>query len=153
MRTGLKLTLLPLVAIAALAAAENAFATQRIAVSQTPSSLTIHLTQDQSDAQPAKITIYVPASYGFTATGNAGDKIGTTSGQVFARDLRIPLPLSGDVLVANQAALPPAEVAACSPGTHDAVWILHLTVAGQAIDLPVFVSRTSATDASGRAVA
>jgi hypothetical protein len=143
MKTTLRLAMLSLVAAAALALAGNAFATQRIAVSQTTSSLTIKVTQDQSDAQPAKITIYVPAGYQLSPSGAVGSKIGTTSGQVFSRDLNIPLPLSGDVLV-----LDPAQHTAdrCSPGTHVAVWDLHLTVTGQSIDLPVYVSATSGAE-------
>jgi hypothetical protein len=127
-------------ATAGLAFAGNAFATQRIAVSQTATSLTIKVSQDQSDPQPAKITIYLPSLYQLHATGAIGSTIGTTSGQIFARDLSIALPLSGNVVV-----LDPAQHTkdACSPGNHLAVWDLHLTVAGQAIDLPVYVSATT----------
>jgi hypothetical protein len=143
MKTTQRLAMLSLAATAALALAGNAFATQRIAVSQTATSLTIKVSQDQSDQQPAKVTIYIPAGYQPNPSGAVGANIGTTSGQVFARDLSIPLPLSGDVLV-----LDPAQhtVDACSPGTHLAVWDLHLTVAGQAIDLPVYVTATAGTE-------
>jgi hypothetical protein len=143
MKTILRLATLSVVAAAALALAANAFATQRIAVSQTAASLKIDLSQDQSDPQPAKIAVYVPAGYQLHPAGAVGATIGTTSGQVFARDLNIALPLSGDVLV-----LDPAQhtTDACSPGSHLAVWDLHLTVAGQSIDLPVYVSATTGTE-------
>jgi hypothetical protein len=143
MKTILRLAVLSVVAAAALALAGNAFATQRIAVSQTATSLTIKVSQDQSDQQPAKITIFVPSLYTVTPNGAVGAKIGTTNGQVFARDLNIPLPLSGDVLVLDPAAHTKDP---CSPGTHMAVWDLHLTVAGQAIDLPVYLSATSGAE-------
>jgi hypothetical protein len=140
MKTMLRVATVSVIATAALAFAGNAFATQRIAVSQTATSLTIKVSQDQSDSQPAKITIYIPSLYQLHATGAVGSTIGTTSGQVFARDLNIALPLSGDVVV-----LDPAQHTKdpCSPGAHLAVWDLHLTVAGQAIDLPVYVTATS----------
>jgi hypothetical protein len=140
MQTILRLATVSVIATAALAFAGNAFATQRIAVSQTATSLTIKVTQDQSDPQPAKITIYIPSLYQLHAAGAVGSTIGTTSGQVFSRDLNIALPLSGDVVV-----LDPAQHTkdVCSPGSHVAVWDLHLTVAGQAIDLPVYLSATS----------
>jgi hypothetical protein len=140
MKTILRLATVSVIATAALAFAGNAFATQRISVSQTATSLTVKATQDQSDPQPAKITIYIPALYQLHAAGAVGSKIGTTTGQVFARDLNIALPLTGDVLV-----LDPAQHTAdpCSPGTHLAVWDLHLTVTGQAIDLPVYLSATT----------
>jgi hypothetical protein len=143
MKTTLRLAVVSLIATAALALAGNAFATQRIDVTQTATSLKLHLTQEQSDQQPAKITIYVPSLYSVTPNGAIGSKIGTTSGQVFARDLNIPLPLSGDVLVLDPAA---HTKDACSPGSHMAVWDLHLTVAGQAIDLPVYVTATSGAE-------
>jgi hypothetical protein len=143
MTTSLRLAAPAAFATAALALAGNAFATQTIAVSQSASSLTIKVAQDQTDPQPAKIIIYLPAGYTLNPAQAPGTTIGTTSGHVFARDLNIPLPLSGNVL-----ALDPAlhTMDPCSPGVHVAVWDLHLTVAGQAIDLPVYVSQTTGTE-------
>jgi hypothetical protein len=145
MKSILRPAALLLVSAAALAFAGNALATQRMAVSQSSSSLTIKLSQDQSDVQPAKITIYVPTGYQLSATQAAGTKIGTTTGQVFARDVNIPLPLSGDVIVAD-ASKHTAD--SCSPGAHIAVWLLNLSVAGQTISLPVYVTATSAAEAA-----
>lgn len=143
MKTILRLAVASLAAVAALAFAGSAFATQRIAVSQTATSVKIDLSQDQSDPQPAKITVYVPSTYQLHPTGAVDSTIGTTTGQVFARDLTLALPLQGDVLV-----LDPAQHTkdACSPGTHLAVWDLHLTVTGQSIDLPVYVSATTGAE-------
>src|SRR3989442_2862667 len=137
MKRLLRLAALLLAAFGALAFAGNALATQKMAVSQSSSSLTIKLNQDQSDVQPAKITIYVPAGYQLNATQAAGTKIGTTTGQAFARDLNIPLPLTGDVIVADASKY---TTSSCSPGAHIAVWLLNLSVAGQTISLPVYVT-------------
>jgi hypothetical protein len=143
MKTIFRLAIGSVVAVAALAFAGSALATQRIAVSQAATSLKIDLAQDQSDPQPAKITVYVPSTYQFHPTGAVNSTIGTTTGQVFARDLNLALPLQGDVLV-----LDPAQhmTDACSPGTHLAVWDLHLSVAGQTIDLPVYISATTGAE-------
>jgi hypothetical protein len=144
MKTTLRLATLSLVAAAALALAGNALATQRIAVQQSATSLKIDVTQDASDPQPAKITIYVPSLYQLHPTGAIGSVIGTTSGQVIARDASgLTLPLDGNVLV-----LDPAQhtMDLCSPGAHLAVWDLHLSVAGQTIDLPVYVSATTGAE-------
>jgi hypothetical protein len=130
-------------AAAALALAGNAFATQTIAVSQSSTSLTIKASQAQSDPQPAKITIYVPGGYQLNTSAAAGSKIGTTSGHVFARDLNVQLPLEGDVVVDDPAK---HTTDTCSPGAHTAVWILQLTVAGNTINLPVYVSPTSGAE-------
>src|SRR5947209_3120807 len=35
----------------------------------------------------------------------------------------------------------------CSPGSNQAVWILQLSVAGQTINLPVYVNPTTAAEA------
>lgn len=140
MKKILRLGTVSVVGAFALALADNAFATQRIAVSQTATALTIKLTQEQGDPQPAKITIYVPSLYQVHADGAVGATIGASSGQVFARDLSVALPLSGNVLVLDPALHTKDP---CSPGPHLAVWGLHLTLAGQAIDIPVYLTATT----------
>jgi hypothetical protein len=139
-----RLAALGLAAAAALAFAGTALATQRIAVSQTSTSLTIKVSQDQSDVQPAKIQIYVPNGYTPILGAAVGSKIGTTTGHVFARDVGVPLPLEGDVVVGD-----PSKFVgnACSP-TYSVVWILQLSVAGQTINLPVFVTPTSGAESA-----
>jgi hypothetical protein len=144
MKTLLKLAVLAVTSTAALALAGNALAVQKLSVSQTASSLTIKVSQAQTDAQPAKITIYVPTGYSINSSAAPGTKIGTTSGSVFARDANIPLPLSGDVIVAP----PNTNAPGCATGTHLAVWNLALSVAGQNINLPVHVDQTAGAEAA-----
>jgi hypothetical protein len=148
MKTILRLAVVLCAGTAALALTSNALATQRLAVAQTATGVTIKISQDQSDAQPAKITTFVPAGYTVKPTGAVGATIGTASGQVFATDPNVNLALNGagDVLVADESKLPAAQVAACSPGPHLAVWDVHLTVFGQALDLYVYVTATSAAE-------
>jgi hypothetical protein len=140
MKTILRLVTVSAVGVSALAFAGNALATQRLSVTQSATSLTIKYTQDATDQQPAKIQIYVPAGYTLNTSAAPGQTIGTTTGVVIARDQgNIDLPLTGDVLVAD-----PAQHATdvCSPGAP-AVWILQLSVAGQTINLPVYISPTA----------
>ena len=144
MKTIFRLAVLALAGTAALALAGNALATQKLSVRQAATSLTIKVSQAQSDAQPARISIYVPTGYTINASAAPGTKIGTTSGSVFARDQNIPLPLSGDVVVAPSNTNAPG----CATGTHLAVWILALTVAGQSIQLPVHVDATAGAEAA-----
>lgn len=139
-----KLAVLAGAGVTALAFAGNALAVQKLSVSQTATSLTIKLSQAQSDAQPAKIQIFAPAGYTLNTSAAPGTTIGTTSGSVFARDANIPLPLSGNVVVAP----PNTNAAPCFTGTHLAVWLLQLQVAGQAINLPVAVDQTSGVNAA-----
>jgi hypothetical protein len=63
---------------------------------------------------------------------------------VFARDANIPLPLSGNVVVAP----PTTNAPGCATGTHLAVWNLALSVAGQNINLPVHVDQTAGPEAA-----
>jgi hypothetical protein len=137
-----KLAVLAGAAVTGLAFAGNALAVQKLSVSQTPTSLTIKVTQAQTDAQPAKITVYVPSGYTINTSAAPGTTIGTTSGSIFARDANIPLPLSGNVVVAP----PNTNAPGCATGTHLAVWNLALSVAGQAINLPVHVDQTTGNE-------
>jgi hypothetical protein len=142
MKRVVKLAVLGGAAVTALGFAGNALAVQKLSVSQSATSLTIKVTQAQTDPQPAKITIYVPSGYTINASGAPGTTIGTTSGSVFARDANIPLPLSGNVVVAP----PNTNAPGCATGTHLAVWNLALSVAGQSINLPVHVDPTAGAE-------
>ena len=145
MKTILRLVTVSAVGVAALAFAGNALATQRLSVTQSATSLTIKATQDASDQQPAKIQIYVPAGYTLNTSATPGQTIGTTTGVIVARDQgNIDLPLTGDVLVDDPAK---HTTDACSPGMNQAVWILQLSVAGQTINLPVYVTPTTSAEA------
>ena len=144
MKTILRLAVLATVGTAVLAFAGNALATPKLSVKQSTTSLTIKVSQAQTDAQPARISIYVPTGYTINASATPGSKIGSTSGTVFSRDASIPLPLSGDVI-----AVPPTTNApGCDPATHIAVWNLALSVAGQSINLPVHVDQLSGAEAA-----
>ena len=144
MKTMLRLAVLAFAGTAALALAGGALATPKLSVTQSPTALTIKVTQAQTDRQPAKISIYIPSGYTVNASQAAGTRIGTTTGSVFARDANIPLPLSGDVIVAP----PSTNAPGCATGTHLAVWLLDLQVAGQRIQLPVHVDATAGAEAA-----
>jgi hypothetical protein len=144
MKTFLRLAVLAAVGATALALAGNALATQKISVNQSATSLTVKVSQAQTDPQPAKITVYVPTGYTINASAAAGAKIGTATGTVFVRDQNIPLPLAGDVVVAP----PNTNATGCATGTHLAVWILDLQVAGVSQKLPVHVDATSGAESA-----
>src|SRR5207302_330189 len=144
MKTILRLAVLACAGTAALALAGNALATQKLSIKQSTTSLTIKVSQAQSDAQPARISIYVPSGYSVNTSAAPGTKIGNTSGTVFSRDANIPLPLSGDVVVAP----PTTNAPGCDPVPHIAVWNLALSVAGQNINLPVHVDQTAGAEAA-----
>src|SRR5207302_4637251 len=144
MKTILRLAVLACAGTAALALAGNALATQKLSIKQSTTSLTIKVSQAQSDAQPARISIYVPSGYSVNTSAAPGTKIGNTSGTVFSRDANIPLPLSGDVIVVP----PTTNAPGCDPVPHIAVWNLALSVAGQSINLPVHVDQLAGAEAA-----
>src|SRR5438094_2332506 len=142
MKTFLRLAVLAVVGTTALALAGNALATQKLSVIQTATSLTVKVSQAQTDPQPAKITVYVPTGYSINASAAAGAKVGTASGTVFVRDQNIPLPLTGDVVVAP----PNTNATGCATASHLSVRILDLQVAGQSQRLPVHVDATAGAE-------
>jgi hypothetical protein len=144
MKTNLRLAVFALAGTAALAFAGNALATQKLSVKQSTTSLTIKVSQAQTDAQPARISIYVPTGYSINTSAAPGSKIGSTSGTVFSRDANIPLPLSGDVIVVP----PTTNAPGCDTAAHIAVWNLALSVAGNTINLPVHVDQLSGPEAA-----
>ena len=144
MKTILKLAVLALTGTAALALTGNALATPKLSIKQATTSLTIKISQAQSDAQPARISIYVPSGYSINASPAPGTRIGATTGTVFSRDANIPLPLSGDVVAVPATTNAPG----CDPVPHIAVWNLALSVAGQSINLPVHVDQLAGAEAA-----
>src|SRR5436305_4534802 len=128
--------------VVALAFAGSALAafTPRLAVSQNVVAggahpTTIHVAVAQTDDPTAVVQIYVPTGYSIEASAT-GTNLGAASGTVFARDVGLTLPLEGTVVAddpANHTADP------CAPGSHFAVWILNLSIAGNVIAVPIYV--------------
>jgi hypothetical protein len=137
-------------AFCALAFAQGAFAanTATIAVSHSPmvlsnaGSTTIHIAIPQSTDPMAAINIFVPAGYTVSTTQSAGTNIGDVDATAFSRDAGLTLPLSGNVTVDNPASHTADSQQCAGTPTSQAVWILNLSVAGQAIQLPLYLNPT-----------
>jgi hypothetical protein len=137
-------------AVGALAFAQGAFAanTASIAVSHSPmvlagsSSTTIHVAIPQATDPMAAINIFVPNGYTLNTTQAAGTNIGTVDATAFSRDAGLTLPLSGNVTADNPANHGPDSTQCAGTANSQAVWILNLSVAGQAIQLPLYVNPT-----------
>jgi hypothetical protein len=129
-------------ATVALTLAGNALATPKLSVRQTSTSLTLKLSKAQSDPVLAKTQIFVPTGYTLNTSQAPGTRIGSASGTLFAKDLNVSAPFSGDVLVAP----PDTNAEGCATGTHLAVWMLQLSVSGQTINLPMHVDPTTPED-------
>jgi hypothetical protein len=137
-------------ATATLALAANAFATPRLIISGgnapgVAAATTVQITEDKTDAAPLKISIYQPAGYTAALNQVVGTQIGTVHAdlQALAISPDAIIQAEGTVLVADPAAY---ASNACAPGAHAAVWLLHVTVSGQTIDVTVYVDPTTGTE-------
>jgi hypothetical protein len=131
-------------ATAALALAGNALATPKLSVRQTSTSLTVRVSQAQSDPAAARTQIFVPTGYTLNTSQAPGTRIGTVTGTVFAKDLNVSVPGNGDVVVAPRD----TNVPGCAAGPHLAVWLLQLSVAGQSLEFPLQVDPTTGQNAA-----
>jgi hypothetical protein len=147
-----KLLVLAIASAAAMALAGPALAIQTLTV--TPSEyvvggsgdFTIAIAQDVADAPIAKVTIYAPVGYSSLFGQAVGAKIGTASGTVILKALAgARAPVTGDITVGDAAAFRtnPSNLNCTQQANHDAVWILNLSLAGNALPIPVYVDRVT----------
>lgn len=139
---------------AALAFAQGAFAANSgtISVSHDPmvlagsQSTTLHITLPQSDDPIAAINIYTPSGYQYNLAQAPGTTIGTVDSTAFSHTAGLTLPLSGNVVVGNPASFTQQSTQCTGVPTSAAVWVLNLSVAGQTIQLPVYVNPTAGAE-------
>jgi hypothetical protein len=98
--------------------------------------------QNENDDATGVATIYSPRGYGVTLTQAAGSTLGSLSGTVKVGALGgARVDIQGTVRTDN----PATHVSnACSPGLHEAIWILEFTLAGNQLRLPMYVDRVTA---------
>jgi hypothetical protein len=147
MRKSIRLGLLAVVGGAALVFAGVALAayspaltiSEGVTDSGTPTT-DIAFSQTNNDDPTARLVILAPL--GFTATLNQspGTQIGTLDGSVFAGDLGGAIvPVAGTVVVGDptNATLMAAAAQCTGVATHQAIWLLNVTAAGQSLPAPV----------------
>ena len=151
MKTGLRAALLATAGAVSLAFAGSALAayTPHLTVAHTPLAIAgaattdVTVSLDQNDDATAKATIYVPQGYTGTLGAAAGTQVGTIDASILASQISPtqPLPLKGTI----QADDPAKYVTnPCSPGTHEAVWLLRLQAAGTELAVPGYVDTVTA---------
>jgi hypothetical protein len=143
-----RLALLVCASITVLAFAGSALAVPKLIIGGKlglgESGTVVQVTEEKTDAAPAKIQIYSPQGYTGVFTASAGTQLGTVHADLQA------LAISPDAIIQADGVIQAANPAAytsntCAPGTHTAVWLLHVTVSGQTIDVPVYVDAPSLT--------
>ena len=147
----MKTLLVATAAALSLAFAGSALAayTPHLAITHTPLTLAgggstdLTISFDQADDATAKVTIYVPQGYTGTLGVSPGTQLGTIDASIiaFAISPTQPLPLKG-VIQADD----PAKYLTnpCSPGMHEAVWLLRLQAAGTELAVPGYVDTVTA---------
>jgi hypothetical protein len=109
--------------------------------------VTIAVQVNQTDDPTAKVSIYVPNGYQLNVP-NPGTKLGDVTATAQAADLGgAVLPLTGDLLAVDPKQFA-TQQAACGVTTVAATWDLHLTAAGQTLDVPMFVVQNTAPEAT-----
>lgn len=157
MTTTLRLGVSAATALAALAVAGQAFAayTPKLAVNQTATDTTIHLTIPPADDPSAALVFFAPAGTQANLTATAGSTIGTLEAKASAAALGgATLPLTGTVEAraasgtylssGQQVPIAAAAMRCTGVGTHAAYWVLKLSAAGQTLEVPLFVDPTTA---------
>jgi len=146
----LRLALLACAGAVALALGGSALAayTPRLVISHTPLTLSgggqtdLTIAFGQNDDATARAVFYVPQGY-VAAPGATGAQVGTVDATVLAKLISPdqPIPLKGTIRSDD-----PAKYVAnpCSPGTHQAVWLLVLEAAGQTLNVPMYVDPVTA---------
>jgi hypothetical protein len=103
--------------------------------------------QDADDDATAAATVYSPLGYTVTLGQAPGTQLGTLSGSVKVGALGgAKFDVTGTVKTDN-----PANYVSnpCSPGTHEAVWILEFNLLGTTVRLPMYVDHvTSGAEAA-----
>lgn len=97
--------------------------------------------QNENDDATAVATIYSPPGYNVTLTQPAGTTLGSLSGVVKVGALGgARVNIEGTVKTDN-----PANYVTnpCSPGTHEAVWVLEFTLAGTVTRVPMYIDRVT----------
>jgi hypothetical protein len=150
MTKSIRVALVGAVSLVALAFAGSALAsfspkltvTNATQAAGSSGGLTIDVRVNQADDPTAKVQIYVPTGYQLSSPA-VGTRLGGVTATAQAADLGgAVLPLTGDLNVvdASQFAVQQAQ---CGVTTATATWDLHLTAAGQTLDVPMWVVQTA----------
>ncbi|MHB8642091.1 MAG: hypothetical protein ACYDA3_04315 [Gaiellaceae bacterium] len=155
MKQSKRLAALAVAGFGALLLAGTALATPKLIIGGKlglgGSGAVVQITEDKSDAAPAKITIYSAQGYAGTVTGTPGTQIGTVHADLQALAISPDAIVQADGTVlegdGSSATLRAAATQCTGTPTHTAVWLLHVTVSGTTLDVPVYVDApSSATD-------
>lgn len=127
--------------IVAVPSALAAYTSPKLEVRNQGNSIVIKVSQAEADDPTAAAVILAPEGTQVTTTQAPGALLGQIEVLVIATAAgNAQLPISGQLVVAQPGQVSPETIAACLEGsTPTAIWMMALSAAGQAINLPVFV--------------
>ncbi len=138
-----------LVTLVFAGAAYAAF-TPTLAIGHTPaaagsSATSFRLTVPRDDDALFRALIHVPAGYTATLGQAPGTQLGTVAAQVQVREpiAGAVLPLTGTVVVTDQATIGAAAAQCTGTATHAGYWVLVLQAAGQELRVPMVIDPVS----------
>jgi hypothetical protein len=103
---------------------------------------------NRNDDPIAKVQIYAPLGFDLSATA-ATKKLGTATGISIATDVgNDEEHLRGDIVAVNPSDQSYAQLSTtCDNVAHAATWVARLQSAGQNLNVPIFVDRTTGSEA------
>jgi hypothetical protein len=142
MRKALRLGLLAAVAATSLAFVSAAFGAYapKLIINQTDETTAIKFSQTDADDATAKVNILVPAGFSGNFVQPAGTQLGTLEGSVIAGAFGgATVPVAGTIVAGDptNAQLMATAKACTGTETHQAIWLLNVTAAGQSLPAPV----------------
>jgi hypothetical protein len=124
--------------------------TPTLAIGHTPATpgataTSFRLTVPRDDDALFRALFYVPAGYTATLGQAPGTQLGTVAAQVLVREpiAGAVLPLTGSVVVTDQATVGAAVAQCTGTATHAGYWVLVLQAAGQELRVPMVIDPVS----------
>ncbi|HEU6444068.1 MAG TPA: hypothetical protein VFL61_03320 [Gaiellaceae bacterium] len=101
--------------------------------------------QDQNDDATGVLNIYAPLGYGVTLTQAPGTQIGVLEATVLVRALaNARVPIQGTVIAQDPGRYTNPAQYPCGGGVrHEAVWQIESTLAGNPLQIPIYVDRVT----------
>jgi hypothetical protein len=118
----------------------------KLVVSSSGNAARVAVVVSNADDPTARVSIYVPSAY--TVATAAPGKLGNVTATASAADLGgVVLPLTGELDAIVPTATTQAAAQQCGV-TAAQTWNLHLTAAGQTLDIPMFVVAATPPEAA-----
>jgi hypothetical protein len=114
-----------------------------------PTTMLFEQLQTANDDPTLKDTVYAPPGYQATLTQAPGTNLGTVEGTVILRGAGNAMAaVTGRVVADSPANWAPQATRCTQTVTHEAVWRLDITIAGTALQIPIFVDHSTGADAA-----